>query len=208
MKPYYDHKGVTIYHGDCRAVSLEVKADSVLTDPPYGVNKAEWDAQFPEWCFDVCANMAPVFGIMPGVWNLPSCREKVAGNGAWIRYQWTLIAHLVNGMTNGRIGFGNYIPCLLYATDGVSVWKQDGDIKDFVVGMEPKQEHPSPKPLNVIKWFLSRLPGESVCDPFMGSGSTLEAAKALGRQAIGIEIEEKYCEIAAKRLSQEVLEFT
>ncbi len=70
-------------------------------------------------------------------------------------------------------------------------------------------EHPTQKPLGIIDPLLrySCKPGGIVLDPFMGSGSTLVAAKSLGCQAIGIEIEEKYCEIAAKRLSQEVMEF-
>jgi site-specific DNA-methyltransferase (adenine-specific) len=69
--------------------------------------------------------------------------------------------------------------------------------------------HPCPKPLPVIKWIVSRvsLEGETIIDPFMGSGTTLRAAKDLGRKAIGIEIEERYCEIAAKRMSQEVMNF-
>jgi site-specific DNA-methyltransferase (adenine-specific) len=68
-------------------------------------------------------------------------------------------------------------------------------------------DHPSPKPYDAMRWLVSRLPGEVVLDPFMGSGTTLRAAKDLGRKAIGIEIEERYCEIAAQRMSQSVMAF-
>jgi site-specific DNA-methyltransferase (adenine-specific) len=68
-------------------------------------------------------------------------------------------------------------------------------------------DHPSPKPFAAMRWILSRLPNGDVIDPFMGSGTTLRAAKDLGRKAIGIEIEERYCEIAAKRMSQSVFDF-
>jgi DNA methylase len=69
--------------------------------------------------------------------------------------------------------------------------------------------HPTQKPLNVIKWALSLCPNnpQTIIDPFMGSGTTLRAAKDLNKRAIGIEIEERYCELAAARMSQEVLQF-
>lgn len=68
-------------------------------------------------------------------------------------------------------------------------------------------QHPTTKPLGLVSRFVSLFSeaGETILDPFMGSGTTLRAAKDLGRKAIGIEIEERYCEIAARRLEQEVL---
>ena len=73
-------------------------------------------------------------------------------------------------------------------------------------GIPYSRNHPTEKPVELMKWCVSKAKSEGlICDPFMGSGTTLRAAKDLGRKAIGIEIEEKYCEIAAKRLVQEVL---
>jgi hypothetical protein len=92
----------------------------------------------------------------------------------------------------------------VYAATRGCVHDAAADCRTFHIrGTMP--EHPSPKPLAVTEWFLDRLGGGSVLDPFMGSGTTLRAAKDLGRRAIGIEIEERYCEIAARRLEQSVL---
>lgn len=68
-------------------------------------------------------------------------------------------------------------------------------------------DHPTPKPVELVEWFirLHTMPGDTIIDPFCGAGSSLRAAKDLGRKAIGIEIEEKYCHIAAERMNQEVL---
>jgi DNA modification methylase len=83
------------------------------------------------------------------------------------------------------------------------------DAQRVVVGRDDKPDHSSPKPLGVMRWLVDRLtfPGDMIVDPFAGSGSTLVAAKQLGRSAIGVEIDEHHCEVAAMRLSQGTLVF-
>ena len=74
MKPYYEDGSVTIYNGDCREVLPLVVADVVITDPPYGIGKAEWDSSFPRWLFEPCFKAAPTVCVMPGLWALPDCK--------------------------------------------------------------------------------------------------------------------------------------
>lgn len=201
MSPYYDQDGVTIYHGDCREVLPQLGAvPLVLTDPPYGVDKASWDGAFPlEW-FHHAATQADVIGVMPGVANLLTL-PRAAG---LVQYRWALSVRIANGMTRGAMGFGNWIPCLVYSRDGVKLNTKAQDATQVVI-RDDMPPHPSPKPYAAMAWLLARLPGELVVDPFMGSGTTLEAAKVAGRRAIGIEINEAYCEVAANRLRQGVL---
>lgn len=217
MQPYYEDGSVTLYHGDCRDVLPNLTADVALTDPPYGigkaartyarrspkVNAAPWDVAFhADWMLAASA-VAPALGLMPGVVNLMNCPSEV---GPW-RYRWTLAVHVVNGMTRGAMGYGNWIPCLVYAADGVSIYRQASDAARIAVGHEPKPDHPSPKPYRVMSWLVAQLSseGQTVVDPFAGSGTTLLAAKALGRKAVGVELEERYCDLIAQRLAQEVL---
>jgi|6_EtaG_2_1085325.scaffolds.fasta_scaffold00612_5 site-specific DNA-methyltransferase (adenine-specific) len=202
MRPYYEDDAVTIYHGDCREILPTLgPVDLVLTDPPYGVGKAEWDNASWDW-LPMAARASQVMGIMPGIANLLTLPFEVEG----LFYRWMLSVRIINNTTRGVMGFGNWIACAVYSREGVSVYDQAQDATEVSInGQMP--DHPSPKPYDAMRWLVSRLPGEVVLDPFMGSGTTLRAAKDLGRKAIGIEIEERYCEIAAQRMSQSVLAF-
>ena len=196
MTPYYDDGTCVIYHGDCREVLPFVEADVLLTDIPYGVGYADWDGAMllpPERAG------AGVVGIMPGIINLPRMPAVFDG----LDYRWTLCAFTPDRPA-GHTPFGNpgWEPCVVYGTGDFPRHK---DAERVLVMREFRPAHPCPKPIRATRWFLSRLPGQVVLDPFMGSGTTLRAAKDLGRKAIGIEIEERYCEVAAKRLAQEVL---
>lgn len=104
----------------------------------------------------------------------------------------------------GGGGFSHWEPILVYGKNPFDV-----DFKIFPANtMAGDLGHPCPKPLKLMTWLIEGSKAEGlILDPFMGSGTTLRAAKDLNRKAIGIEIEEKYCEIAALRMSQEVFNF-
>lgn len=212
--PYYEQDGITIYHGDCREILPQLgPVDVVFADPPYGVSKrhrtyasasgpsASWDDEFPLWWQEPSAAKAAVLAFTPGITNLVRCPETISDH----HYRWTLAVHVANGMTRGPFGYGNWIPCVVYARDGVSLYQQRNDVERVSIKSGDRPDHPSPKPLAAMTFFLSRLPGDLVLDPFMGSGTTLVASQQEGRRAIGIEIEERYCEVAARRLQQAIL---
>ena len=205
MKPYYQDEWATIYHGDCRDILPSLpKVDLVLTDPPYGVNKAEWDSEFNmDWMRISAPQTTNALAIMCGVANLLKLPYSFEG----LQYKWTLSLHITNARVRGAIGFGNWIPCVVYVRNNGSVYTCNQDAGEVAIsGSMPA--HPSPKPHAAMKWLISRLKGEVILDPFMGSGTTLFASKQLNRKCIGIEIEEKYCEIAAKRCSQAVMDLS
>ncbi len=206
MTPYYDQDGITIYHGDCREITAE--ADVVVTDPPYGIAHPTDYARRGRDNLAACTNYPPVYGD-----------EEPFDPTPWLRWPCILWG-------------ANYYADKLPPSSGWLVWdKERPDSLDqatvelawsnFVKGArrykflwngmlrasDEQLEHPTQKPVALMRWCLSFpwTPPGTVLDPFMGSGTTLRAAKDLGRRAIGIEIEERYCEIAAKRLMQGVL---
>lgn len=195
MKPYYDDGQAVIYHGDCREILPELpRASLIATDPPYGVGKAEWDSAVPDLLWlELARASANVVAFTSGVTHL----------FAYPQPDWLICwARPASVQRNGLGGFNNWEPILVYGKPKLGV--------DLLVlshtGNESWINHPCPKPLKLMTWLIESLSETGpVVDPFMGSGTTLRAAKDLGRPSIGIDVEERYCEIAAKRLQQEVL---
>ena len=201
--PYYQDDAVTIYHGDCREILPELEFDAIVTDPPYGIGAnrmtlgngrkridrgdLDWDSAPPD--------LAPLFAadVPTIIWGgnyftlPPSSRWLVWDKGT---------------------GANDFADCELAWTN------LNGVVKRFFrswVGANARQHaegvrfHPTQKPLELMAWCVGFTEG-TVLDPFMGSGTTLRAAKDLGRKAIGIELEERYCETAAERMGQEVMD--
>jgi len=223
MKPYYQDKWVTIYHGDCREIlpQLDVKVDLVLTDPPYflpayhhatrkGSSKSWGNLSILEhffndafrdcqlllndmgWMYCFCDGQSyPIFyraaysyfkSIRPIIWD-----KVISINGYWWRHQHEII---------------------MFATQENTLHEPTGDGDIMRARAVPIEEriHDAEKPLAIIEQLISKGNPQTILDPFLGSGTTCFCAKKLNRHSIGIEIEEKYCEIAARRCSQEVME--
>jgi DNA modification methylase len=195
-KPYYQDEHVTLYYGDCRELlPLMPKVDLVLTDPPYGIgisnNPVRQKHERKDW------DNAPV------------------DNG--------LLQLVIQAGTVAIVWGGNYFG--LPAQQCFYVWDKQQP-EDFSLAMcemawtnnkgpaklfrksvlSYSKEHPTQKPVSLMTWCIGKVPNtKTVLDPFAGSGTTLRAAKDLGLSCVGIELEEKYCEIAANRMRQEVL---
>jgi site-specific DNA-methyltransferase (adenine-specific) len=215
LKPYYEHAGITIYHGDCRDVLPQITDYQVfVTDPPYGVNFTGKETK------STISTVGYTIGDDQeiGPWVVREVLKRAArglvfpGTRQMFKYPQPADIGCVfcpAGAGLGRWGFTLFHPVLYY---GKCPTTQSGMASASITSFATSdiEGHPCPKPLAWMKWAVKRvtLEGETVIDPLAGSGTTLEAAKILGFRAIGIEIEERYCEIAAKRLSQEVLAFT
>ena len=212
-KPYYDCDGITIYNADCKSILPGLRGDVVLTDLPYGIGLDYGDSyEDSEANLDELASVvvplmrqaAPVVGFTCGVaniWRFPAPR-------------WVLCWYMANACAStGRWGFNQWQPLLCYGTDPY-LRNQMGRRPDVIItaapnsGRDKRRAHPCPKPTEAWRKVLRRLcplGSELIVDPFMGSGTTLDVAKYSGHRAIGVEINERYCEIAAKRLEQGVL---
>lgn len=213
MSVYYQDERVTLYHGDCLEETAWLGADVLITDPPYGIAYNSGSRRqtvaasiVGDENTDVRDAILEAWGDKPalifGTWRIP----RPAGTHT--RLIWD---------TKGALGMGNLsVPWKpsdqeIYVLGHGFVGRRDSN----VITCAPVQSlgyngrlHPHQKPETLMTRLMSKAPkGAVIADPCAGSGPTLVAAKALGHHAIGVEVEERYCEVIAKRLAQDVLDF-
>lgn len=217
MKSYYEQDGITIYHCDCR--DLSIVADVVLTDPPYGVN---WNCQesgfntsrkaggFNKWKRD--SEFAPIAnddGSLDLTWLTSYDTSMICGGNyyqlphakCWI--VWDKRDGIgPNDQADAELLWTNLDrPTRIYR----HLWSGLLRAGEENVSRAPKY-HPHQKPVGLGIFALGYAGAKGVVyDPFMGSGSFVVAAKRMGLQAIGCELDERTCEIAVKRLAQGAL---
>lgn len=208
MNPYYSDNLVTIYHGDALEVMPRV-ADvdnryALITDPPYGVGMDAFADDFGIGCEGV--NGAP--GLLAAVFMSPRRTPAfVTAVPSWT-FERLLWMHKNADIAAPWRGWSMNSEAIIVLSRHGAIWPQPTTYRTdtYTVGpWERDGHHPNAKPVAVVADLVARLASDIVLDPFMGSGTTLVAAKSLGRRAIGIEIDEQYCERAAVRCSQEVL---
>jgi len=211
-EPYYSDEHVTLWHGDCLAETAWLAADVLVSDVPYGIDyrsnqrrqtlarsiagdrdTTARDTVLQEW--------GPRPALIFGTWRI----ERPAGTRQVLIWD-----------TKGALGMGAMDLPWKPAHQEIYVLGRGftGRRTSDVLTVAPVQSlgyngrlHPHQKPVELMQALLDKCPPGVIADPFAGSGSTLVAAKALGRKAIGVELDERYCEVIAKRLAQGVLDF-
>ena len=210
-EPYYQDDLVTLYHGD-NMTSLEwVEGDVLVTDPPYGMafvsnqrHKDDRQAVANDHDLEARDNVMNAWGDRPavvfGTWRY----ERPAGARALVVW-WKRSAG--PGMGDLSMPFGNATEEIYLLGQGFVGARRPNiivtdDARGGPGGGAVKYGHPTPKPVGLMEQLIEVCPEGVISDPFAGSGATLVAARNLGRRAIGVELEEEYCETIAKRLSQ------
>ena len=224
MKPYFETENGKLYHGDCLEILPELEpVDLVLTDPPYGIDyQSAWRTDRAQWKSKIANDINPFIEWLPDSFKKTTnggrlfcfCRwdveavfsEGIQDAGYSIKSQiiWDKVVH---GMGDLQ---GSFAPChenALYATKGTFKFQGKRPKSILRYSRVPAESllHPNEKPVHLIRDLIVSLshPEDKTLDPFFGSGTTGVACEELGRKWIGIEISEKYCEIAARRIEKE-----
>jgi hypothetical protein len=212
IAPYYADDRVTLWHGDCRDISAWLEADVLVTDPPYGV--AWTSGQFSNarvalqetvvGDHDTAVRDAALalWGNRPALvfWSWRAPRPDRVNN--------RLIWHKLGSLPGMRAQPWYAADEEIYQLGTGFVGKPEQNVlvtrerRDGAAGEVARLGHPTPNPVGLLERLIAKCPPGVIADPFAGSGSTLLAARAQGRRAIGVEQHEPYCELIARRLAQ------
>jgi site-specific DNA-methyltransferase (adenine-specific) len=216
VTPYYQDDHVTIYHGDCCEILPHVSADVLVTDPPYGIDYASNQAGAFKGVAIYGDGSTALRDFVIAAWDGPA-----AVFGTWKQPRPDGVRAVLTWDKGEGVGMGDLaLPWrpnteeVYILGDGWRGHRGSSVIRDTSVvswtgnGRGPRRLHPTEKPVPLLRGLIAKAPDHPVVfDPFMGSGTTLRAAKDLGRRAIGVEEDERHCETAARRMGQEVFDF-
>lgn len=208
IKPYYEHAGITIYCGDCREILPQLDpVNAIITDPVW-----------PNVPKDMYAGSDNPYGLLAdAAQHFTRLAERVViqlGCNSDPRILTAIPATLpFLRVCNLEYAIPGHRGRILYSGDTAyifGVWPPSRKGAQVFPGNAPKAQphrngHPTPRAYEHVRWLVGWYARGTVLDMFCGSGQTLRAAKEHGYPAIGIEISEKYCEVAARNLEQEVL---
>ncbi len=233
--PYYQDDRITLYCGDCTTLLPLLSAgsvDLVLTDPPYGISEAGGDILYGDgyrkvqdfgawdragWTPDLLLREAARL-LLPGGSLIAFTSDLLLSRyltSPYLARRGCMAWEKTNPVPKFRPSYRAALEFIAWlAKPGAAVtWQGGGTTTNVfrypICAGEERSEHPTQKPLRLIKRLLQlhSNAGDLVLDPFAGSGTTLAAAKLMGRRAIGIELDERYCLLAAQRLCQDVMDF-
>jgi site-specific DNA-methyltransferase (adenine-specific) len=227
---YYQDDHVTLYHGDSRDIMETIESvDHIITDPPYstathkgartrtiGANSNTL-VSFDEWTAEDLDEAFKQFGKIVRGWvvatmdwrHVAKLAEQEPPGLRFVRFGVWVKPNSTPQLTGDRPAQGWEAIAFLHNSDKRLSWNGGGKRGVWTANTIPAVDHPTAKPLPLVADWVRLFTdhGQTILDPFAGSGTTLAAAKQEGRRAIGVELEEKYCEIIANRLSQGAFDF-
>ena len=213
MSLYYQDEHVTLYHGDCLTEHREwLDADVLVTDPPYGMAyKSGWVKEDRAITGDGTVKSRD--DVLES-WHYGNADRPAIAFGKWsVERPKNVRARLIwskgndPGMGDLNFPWGNSDEEIYVFGKGYKGVRGPNVLVCNKPPVSNREAHPTPKPISLMEMLIEKCPPGVIADPFAGSGATLEAARNLGRKSIGVELEEKYCEIIAKRLDQQVIDF-
>jgi site-specific DNA-methyltransferase (adenine-specific) len=214
--PYYQDEQVTLWHGDALRFLLDAPAElseaAVISDPPYGIAYNSGASRKPGNARSIKGDKTTALRDFLVTWLADDQPALIFGSPRIPKPLGT--RGVLVWDKGGALGMGDLSPPWKFDHEeiyvlgrGFSGRRDTGSVLRFAPVQSTGRLHPNEKPVELMRALIAKTGDRTVLDPFSGSGSTLVAAKSLGRRAIGVELDEAYCEKTAKRLEQGVLDF-